>query len=125
MKDQRYESCRQLLLNAFGTAGYQFVKLAETGAEKDYGDMAEDILLLLREENLVIRLSEDAYTVKTLMDAAAEKVKKVVRSQPLITISEVRDLFATSRKNARLILEYTDGQRITRRTGAESEWKAY
>lgn len=125
LKDQRYESCRQLLLNAFGTAGYQFVKLAETGAEKDYGDMAEDILLLLREENLVIRLSEDAYTVKTLMDAAAEKVKKVVRSQPLITISEVRDLFATSRKNARLILEYTDGQRITRRTGAESEWKAY
>ena len=125
LKDDRYEGCRQLLLKAFENAGYQFVKLSETGVEKDYADMAEDILLLLREENLVIRLSEDAYTVKALMDAAAEKVKTVVQSQPVITISEVRDLFATSRKNAKLILEYTDGQRITRNTGAESEWKAY
>ena len=125
LKDQRYEGCRELLLKAFENADYQFVKLSETGVEKDYADMAEDILLLLREGNLVIRLSEDTYTVKTLMDAAAEKIKAVVQSQPVITISEVRDLFATSRKNAKLILEYTDGQRITRNTGAESEWKAY
>lgn len=125
LKDDRYEGCRQLLLKAFEAADYQFVKISETGVEKDYADMAEDILLLLREENLIIRLSEDAYTVKTLMDTAAEKVKAVVQSQPVITISEVRDLFGTSRKNAKLILEYTDGQRITRNTGAESEWKAY
>ena len=125
LKDQRYEGCRELLLKVFENAGYQFAKLSETGVEKDYADMAEDILLLLREENQVIRLSEEAYTVKTLMDTAAEKIKVVVQSQPVISISEVRDLFATSRKNAKLILEYTDSQRITRNTGAESEWKAY
>ena len=125
VKDVRYEDCRKLLLDAFKKAGYQFVKLSETGAEKEYADMVEDILLLMREENLVIRLSEDIYTHKSLLNNAADKISSVVQSQPVITISEVRDLFSTSRKNAKLILEYTDGQRITRNTGAESEWKAY
>ena len=125
LKDARYEGCRKLLLNSFEKAEYQFVKLSETDVEKEYADMAEDILLLLREENQVVRLSEDAYTVKPLLETAAEKIREVVHQQPVITISEVRDLFSTSRKNAKLILEYTDGQRITRNTGAESEWKAY
>ena len=125
LKDARYEECRKLLMDAFEKAGYQFVKLSETDVEKVYADMAEDILLLLREENQVVRLSEDAYTVKPLLETAAEKIREVVHQQPVITISEVRDLFSTSRKNAKLILEYTDGQRITRNTGAESEWKAY
>ena len=125
LKDERYEGCRKLLLNSFEKAEYQFVKLSETDVEKEYADMAEDILLLLREENQVVRLSEDAYTIKSLLETAAEKIREVVHQQPVITISEVRDLFSTSRKNAKLILEYTDGQRITRNTGAESEWKAY
>ena len=125
LKDERYEGCRKLLLKSFEKAEYQFVKLSETDVEKEYADMAEDILLLLREENQVVRLSEDAYTVKPLLEMAAEKIREVVHQQPVITISEVRDLFSTSRKNAKLILEYTDGQRITRNTGAESEWKAY
>ena len=125
LKDERYEGCRKLLLNSFEKAEYQFVKLSETDVEKEYADMGEDILLLLREENQVVRLSEDAYTVKSLLEMAAEKIREVVHQQPVITISEVRDLFSTSRKNAKLILEYTDGQRITRNTGAESEWKAY
>ena len=125
LKDARYEGCRKLLLNSFEKAEYQFVKLSETDVEKEYADMGEDILLLLREENQVVRLSEDAYTVKPLLETAAEKIREVVHQQPVITISEVRDLFSTSRKNAKLILEYTDGQRITRNTGAESEWKAY
>ena len=125
LKDARYEGCRKLLLNSFEKAEYQFVKLSETDVEKEYADMAEDILLLLREENQLVRLSEDAYTVKPLLETAAEKIREVVHQQPVITISEVRDLFSTSRKNAKLILEYTDGQRITRSTGAESEWKAY
>ncbi len=125
LKDARYEGCRKLLLNSFEKAEYQFVKLSETDVEKEYADMAEDILLLLREENQVVRLSEDAYTVKPLLETAAEKIREVFHQQPVITISEVRDLFSTSRKNAKLILEYTDGQRITRNTGAESEWKAY
>ena len=125
LKDARYEGCRKLLLNSFEKAEYQFVKLSETDVEKEYADMGEDILLLLREENQVVRLSEDAYTVKPLLETASEKIREVVHQQPVITISEVRDLFSTSRKNAKLILEYTDSQRITRNTGAESEWKAY
>ena len=125
LKDARYEGCRKLLLNSFEKAEYQFVKLSETDVEKEYADMGEDILLLLREENQLVRLSEDAYTVKPLLETAAEKIREVVHQQPVITISEVRDLFSTSRKNAKLILEYTDSQRITRNTGAESEWKAY
>ena len=87
LKDARYEGCRKLLLNSFEKAEYQFVKLSETDVEKEYADMAEDILLLLREENQLVRLSEDAYTVKPLLETAAEKIREVVHQQPVITIS--------------------------------------
>nr|WP_275891922.1 SelB C-terminal domain-containing protein [Muricomes sp. OA1] len=38
-----------------------------------------------------------------------------------ITIAEIRDMFGTSRKSAKPILEYMDSIKVTRKTGAESE----
>ncbi|HSP54514.1 MAG TPA: SelB C-terminal domain-containing protein [Dehalococcoidia bacterium] len=40
-----------------------------------------------------------------------------LREHKAITLAEVRDMFSTSRKFAQALLEYMDGQHITRRTG--------
>ena len=44
---------------------------------------------------------------------------------PVITIAQVRDLFSTSRKSAKPILEYMDSVKVTKKTGGESERVAY
>lgn len=125
IRDERYISCRQILEQALKNAGYQFIRLEDCDADKKFADIMEDMVLLLREEGILVRLSDEIYTLKVYADDAAEKIRGLLSKQPVITISEIRDLFETSRKNAKLILEYTDSMRITRNTGAESEWKAY
>ena len=55
------------------------------------------------------------------MEYAAEKIEAVLIEEGKITISQVCGLVDTSRKNARLILEYTDRMGITKKEKAESE----
>ena len=59
------------------------------------------------------------------MDEAREIISGRLRENPVITIAEVRDIFGTSRKSAKPILEYMDSIRVTKKTGAESERVAY
>lgn len=55
------------------------------------------------------------------MDAAREKIVEKLKADGKITIAEIRDMFGTSRKSAKPILEYMDSIKVTRKTGAESE----
>lgn len=55
------------------------------------------------------------------MEHACGRIADAFRGRERITVSEVRDLFGTGRKNAKLILEYTDRLGMTRKTGGESE----
>ena len=58
-------------------------------------------------------------------EQAREKIKEKLNQDNLITIAEVRDMFATSRKSAKPILEYMDSIKVTKKTGAESERVGY
>ena len=59
------------------------------------------------------------------MEQAKEKIQEQLKDNPVITIAQVRDMFATSRKSAKPILEYMDSIKVTKKTGAESERVAY
>ena len=48
-------------------------------------------------------------------------IRSVLRENGKITVSEVRDMFGTSRRCAKQMLEYTDRTGMTRKEGAESE----
>ena len=48
-------------------------------------------------------------------------IRSVLRENGKITVSEVRDMFETSRRCAKQMLEYTDRTGMTRKEGAESE----
>lgn len=85
----------------------------------------EDVLQVLISEGAVVKINDEMYTLADYMEQAKEKIKKKLAKDGMITIAEVRDMFHTSRKSAKPILEYMDGQKVTKKTGAESERVAY
>ena len=85
----------------------------------------EDIMLLLIDEDIVVKITEDIYTLKSIIEKAKEVIQNRLKENPLITIAEVRDLLGTSRKSAKPILEYMDSIRVTKKNGTESERVAY
>ena len=76
-------------------------------------------------EGEVVKIAEDMYTLTEYMEEAKNIIREKLAEDPVITIAQVRDIFATSRKSAKPILEYMDSIKVTKKVGAESERVAY
>ena len=124
-KDGTYREVSEKLLAAFEKAGYNFVRYSEIDCGKESKELKDDILNILLEEKRVVKVTEDMYTLCSYMEQAKEKIQEQLKDNPVITIAQVRDMFATSRKSAKPILEYMDSIKVTKKTGAESERVAY
>lgn len=85
----------------------------------------DDILNILLQECRVVKVTDDMYTLAEYMQEAKEKIEAKLKEDPVITIAQVRDMFGTSRKSAKPILEYMDSIKVTKKTGAESERVIY
>lgn len=85
----------------------------------------DDILNILLQECRVVKVTDDMYTLSEYMQEAKEKIEAKLKEDPVITIAQVRDMFGTSRKSAKPILEYMDSIKVTKKTGAESERVIY
>ena len=112
-KDAMYLQTEKLIEDTFEKAGYDFVRFSEIDFGKIPRQTAEDVVLMMIDEGKVLRINEEMFTMKHLMD------------ENLITIAQVRDMFSTSRKSAKPILEYMDSIKVTKKTGGESERVAY
>ena len=86
-----------------------------------------DLLQLLIEEKEVVKagLEIEMVTLASLMMEAREKVEAYFAENDLITIAQIRDMFATNRKSAKSILEYLDTIKVTKKLGAETERVEY
>ena len=124
-KDGVYDKVSGILLDTFKKAKFDFVRYSEVDFGRVDRMIADDILNILLEEQKIVKVSEDMYTLKEYMEQAKEVIQKKLKEDPLITIAQVRDLFETSRKSAKPILEYMDSIKVTKMTGAESERIAY
>ncbi len=124
-KDQIFDRVSGILLDSFRDAGYDFVRYSEIGFSREDKMVSDDILNILLEEEKVVKVTEDMYTLKENMERAKELIQERLMEDPLITIAQVRDMFGTSRKSAKPILEYMDSIKVTKKTGAESERIAY
>lgn len=124
-KDKLYEDTSGIMLRAFEKAGYDFVRYSEIDLGGIRREIADDILNILLEEKKAVKVTEDMYTLTDYMEKAKEMIQKRLKEDPLITIAQVRDIFETSRKSAKPILEYMDSIKVTKKTGAESERVAY
>ena len=125
VKDAQYQKTEKLLGDAFEQAKYDFVRFSEINLGNIPRETAEDILLLMMDEGKVVRINEEMFTMKYLMDDAKEKILEHLKGEEVITIAQVRDMFSTSRKSAKPILEYMDSIKVTKKTGGESERVAY
>lgn len=124
-KDSTYEKVSRLMLNTFKEANYDFAKYSEIDFKGVSRGTTDDILNILLQEEQVVKVTEDMYTLKSYIERARDVIQEQLRENPVITIAQVRDLFATSRKSAKPILEYMDSIKVTRKKGAESERVAY
>jgi len=124
-KDETYLKTEGLLKGTFERAGYDFVRFSEIDLGNIPREIAEDVLLMMMDEGSALRINEEMFTMTYLMDAAKEKIKEHLKNEDVITIAQVRDMFSTSRKSAKPILEYMDSIKVTKKIGAESERVAY
>ena len=124
-KDDTYKAIEKLLLDTFTKAAYDFVRFSEIDLGKISRDTAEDVMLMLMDEGTCIRINDEMFTLASLMEDAKNRIVEHLKTNDLITIAQVRDMFATSRKSAKPILEYMDSIKVTKKTGGESERVAY
>lgn len=124
-KDSLFERTSEALLTAMEKAGYDFVRCREIAVPPEAREVEDDILNILLEEKQIVKVTEEMYTLYSYMEQAKQRIREKLQEEPVITIAQVRDMFHTSRKSAKPILEYMDTVKITRKTGAESERIAY
>ena len=124
-KDTTYQQVSETLLGAMEKAGFDFVRYGEIPVKGVSQEVEDDILNILLEEKQIVKVTEEMYTLSSYMEQAKEKIREKLKEEPVITIAQVRDMFHTSRKSAKPILEYMDTVKVTRKTGAESERVAY
>ena len=79
--------------------------------------LSEDVLLALVEGKRLIRLSNDVLLLADTYYEFVAWLKSYLKENETVNVAKVRDTFATSRKYALALLEYTDEQRLTKRVG--------
>lgn len=124
-RDETFDRVSGILLDTFEKSRFDFIRYSEINCKGISGEIQDDILNILLQEGKAVKVTEDMYTLKSYMDEAKEVIVNRLAQNPVITIAEVRDLFSTSRKSAKPILEYMDSIKVTKKTGGESERVAY
>lgn len=120
-KDEVYDKVRRGLLGVIKPARYDFIRFSDIDFGKVPGKTVEDILLLLTDSGEIVKVADGLYTLSSYMEEARGRIVEKLKAEGKITIAEIRDMFGTSRKSAKPILEYMDSIKVTRKTGAESE----
>ena len=80
-------------------------------------EVGDEILNALIESGQLIAVSSDVIFRKQDYDFMVDRIKQEIQQKDRITLSEVRDLFNTSRKYAQALLEHIDTLGITIRDG--------
>lgn len=124
-KDTKYIQLQDKLLQMFDEAKYDFIKISTIELTSQEDMIIEDILNVLLEEDIIVKVVDGIYTTTELMNNGVAKIQEVLDKENLITIASVRDLLDTSRKSAKPIFEYLDGIKVTKRNGTESERVSY
>ena len=90
-KDAMYLQTEKLIEDTFEKAGYDFVRFSEIDFGKIPRQTAEDVVLMMIDEGKVLRINEEMFTMKHLMDEAKEKIQNHLKEENLITIAQVRE----------------------------------
>jgi selenocysteine-specific elongation factor len=81
--------------------------------------LESDLLNLLVEQQKVVKVGDGVVFSRIAYDEMVSKILTHAKKQGSITLAGVRDMFGTSRKYAKALLEYMDEKKLTRRVGDE------
>jgi len=111
---------RGLLADRFQSLGLQAPSadevIAGLGVERE---IARKIVQLMVKEQALVRISADTMIDRNVLQKLIDDVKALKPASPRFGVREFKDLTGLSRKFALPLLEYLDGQRVTRRVGDE------
>jgi selenocysteine-specific elongation factor len=102
----------QALIRRFEQDPFSPPSIKELQTEVD-----QEILNVLIESNELITVSSDVIFRKRDYDSMVDRIKEEIQKKEKITLSEVRDLFSTSRKYTQALLEHLDAIGVTVRDG--------
>jgi selenocysteine-specific elongation factor len=78
-----------------------------------------DVFNALVDQGKLVKVSADVVFAAEAYHEMVERIVQFLKSNPSLTVAQVRDLFGASRKYALALMEYLDNQHITRRIGDE------
>jgi len=79
--------------------------------------LEEELLAYLEAKGDIVRVADGVAFASEAYGEMVERVSSHIRERGSVTLAEVRDMLATSRKYAQALLEHMDAERITRRVG--------
>ncbi len=81
--------------------------------------VGEEVLAALLAQRQLVQVSDDVLFLAETYDELVARIRAHIQARGNITVAEVRDLFATSRKYALGLLEHLDATGVTKRVGDE------
>jgi selenocysteine-specific elongation factor len=79
----------------------------------------DDLLAYLEDQGRIVRCGDGVAFSAAAYREMESRIVAHLREHKTITLAQVRDMFATSRKYAQALLEHLDGRHVTRRSGDE------
>lgn len=125
LKDECFKEVSERYQSALKVAKYDFVKISDIKCEDISSEILIDILNVLENEQQIVKITDDVYTLKEYTDIAIEMIQKHFKNEKILTVIQTKELFDTSRKNAKLLIEYMDKIKVTKKDGAETERVLY
>ena len=119
--DETWQRITELLTDTMEKAGFELLRFSEFDLKGNPEPVVLDILQLMVLEGTAVRIGDDIYTMKHFMDTAREKIEAHFAQNDLLTFVQVKEMFGTSRKCAKIITEYMDTLKVTKKVGAETE----
>jgi selenocysteine-specific elongation factor len=104
----------QELLAAFRKNPYTTPSVADSEAM-----VGTEVLSALIQQGKLVQVSEDVLFLRETYDEMVKRVVEHIKERGSITVAQVRDMFAASRKYALALTEHLDERRVTRRVGDE------
>ncbi|MGA9348871.1 MAG: SelB C-terminal domain-containing protein, partial [Anaerolineae bacterium] len=104
----------QELLAAFRKSPYTPLSVADSEAV-----VGIEVLNALIQQRKLVQVSEDVLFLRETYEEMVKRVIEHIKEKGTITVAQVRDMFAASRKYALALMEHLDERKVTKRVGDE------
>ena len=119
MKDEEAES-KKTIEQAFASAGLAVPALKDVlSTLKVDRARAQKIVTLMLRDKVLVKVSDDLVFHSSALQQLREQMASQKAKSPNIDVGRFKELTGVSRKYAIPLLEYLDGERVTRRVGNE------